>query len=49
MLLSKATLSKAKELIVGLKQDPVNKNKHDTLIAEILIREAEAKINGKNN
>ena len=46
---AKAALAKAKQLITSLKEDPVKKDQHDTLIAEILIREAEAKINGKND
>jgi tetratricopeptide (TPR) repeat protein len=44
-----AALAEASQLITRLKEDPNNKGHHDLLIAEILFREAEAKITVKND
>ena len=43
-----AALAKASQLITRLKETPNNKIHHDVLIAEILLREAAAKINGSD-
>ena len=45
---AQTAFGEAAQLITRLNQDPSNKGHHDLLIAEILFREAEAKINGKN-
>jgi tetratricopeptide (TPR) repeat protein len=46
---AKAALAEATLLITQLNKDPDKKGHHDLLIAEILFREAEAKINGKKD
>jgi tetratricopeptide (TPR) repeat protein len=46
---AKAALAEATLLITSLNKDPSNIHRHDLLIAEILFREAESKINGKTD
>ncbi len=44
---ARKALEEASQLVIHLKDDSKNKGHHDLLIAQILLREAEAKITGK--
>ena len=44
---ARKSLEQASQLITSVKGNPANIGNHDLLIAEILFREAAAKINGK--
>lgn len=46
---SKAALPEASQLITSLHDKPEDRGHHDLLIAEILIRESEAEINGRTD
>ena len=46
---ARKSLEEASQVITRLKEDPNNKGHYNLMIAEILFREAEAKITGKND
>ncbi len=46
---ARKSLEEASQVIARLKEDPNNKGHYDLMIAEILFREAEAKVIGKND